>query len=237
MIRIQEHRAPESERWARCSPGSYWFAQSLGRPSSYTLISSTLSFLSYPEDGGRKFLRNVLYLPDCISSHPEESNRDKKRIIRIVIEESYIKSFTSLLIETEVARNMHKFWRKQGIHIQFFYSLKPCDNSWYIAWKLCWELLSGVCLIYRWPSLYVFLHVRDFIRRHEVHHSPIRVYGRSCRACPLSCARRFPDSNHHFDSVMSSHIPSPPCSAFVQNVSVLHVFDTRGDIQKRNLRG
>jgi hypothetical protein len=35
---------------------------------------------------------------------------------------------------------------------------------------------------------------------HEEHQYPVRGHDRSCRVGPLSCARSFTDSPHHFDS-------------------------------------
>jgi hypothetical protein len=35
---------------------------------------------------------------------------------------------------------------------------------------------------------------------YDEHQYPIRGHGRSCRACPMSCARSCTDSPHHFDS-------------------------------------
>jgi hypothetical protein len=63
----------------------------------------------------------------------------------------------------------------------------------------------------------------------HLHQYPIRGHGRSCRACPLSCARSFTDSPRYFDS--GDYKLRRACYTFL----VLRVFEIRGDYQERNL--
>jgi hypothetical protein len=75
---------------------------------------------------------------------------------------------------------------------------------------------------------------------HEEHQYHIRGHVRSCRAGPLSCARSFTDSPHHFytgdhklRSLMVYHSENTrTCYTF----SVLRVFDLRGNSQERSPR-
>jgi hypothetical protein len=50
---------------------------------------------------------------------------------------------------------------------------------------------------FRYPR---FRNSAILFQYHEEHQYPIRGHGRTCRAGPLSCARSFTDSPHHFDS-------------------------------------
>jgi hypothetical protein len=49
-------------------------------------------------------------------------------------------------------------------------------------------------------SLSAFSLSAVLFQYHKEHQYPIHGHGRSCRACPLSCARSFTDSPRHFDS-------------------------------------
>jgi hypothetical protein len=69
--------------------------------------------------------------------------------------------------------------------------------SWRTSLVGCPRLLiqyTGYCLYTRFSISAVLFQY------HKEHQYPIRGHGRSCRAGPLSCARSFTDSPHHFDS-------------------------------------
>jgi hypothetical protein len=75
---------------------------------------------------------------------------------------------------------------------------------------------------------------------HEEHQYPIRGHGRSCRAGPLSCARSFTYSPHHFDSGDYKFRPlmvfHPENALACCTFPVLRLFDINDDTQERNPR-
>jgi hypothetical protein len=88
---------------------------------------------------------------------------------------------------------------------------------------------------FRYPLFHISAVLFQY---HEEHQYPIRGHVRNCRAGPLSCARSFSDSPHHFDFGDCKLRPLMVCHSedarAYYTFSVLRFFDTRGNSHERN---
>jgi hypothetical protein len=122
------------------------------------------------------------------------------------------------------------------------------QNSWYSSHLIsiseiwCFIVYLGIAqmtLVIRAFAFPCFRISAVLFQYHE-HQYPIRGYGRSCRAGPLSCSRSFTDSSHHMDSgdyklrplMVYDSENTRACYTF----PVLRIFDIRGHSQESKTR-